>query len=667
LAAPARTNNKKRIIILFTICCAVFLILSIRLGWIMLVDGKEYSDKAIEQQTKDTPINAERGAIYDRNMKELAVNAPTYTVWVRPAEVKDKNGDPEAMASILAKITGGDAEVIEDSIEKNSALVNVAKRLDTEQAEKIRAYMKKGKLPGISVDESTKRYYPYGSFGSVLIGHTTDDNNGITGVELSYNDYLSGKSGRIIRNTDASGRQLSYGTEKYYEAEDGLNVILTIDEVIQHYLDKALQDAYNDTGAKRAMGIAMDPDTGEILAMSIYPGFDLNDPRTPTTAKAQEEYDALESDADRVQYWNTMWRNFLVSDTYEPGSTFKLITTAIALEEGLTSTSESFTCVGHIQLYTDILKCWRYYNPHGTQSLAQAVQNSCNPVFVTLGLRIGAQKYFHYLDALGFSAKTGIDLPGETTTIMYDKDTIMPGELATMSYGHGISVTPIQLITALSSISNGGYLMQPHVVKEIRDDDGKTIFKNESKVVRRTVSEQTSAEMRQIMQSVVDEGTGKQAYIAGYKVGGKTGTADKVINGRYADGKVYCSFFAIAPSDDPEIALLFIVDEPAGATHYASTMAVPYARDFLEETLVYMQVEPDFTSDERENIDSGSLVVQSLYGHTVEEAIKILQNQGLKYIVMPETSTDTSLKVVDQYPKYLTRVEEGTTVYIYTE
>jgi len=261
LAAPARTNNKKRIIILFTICCAVFLILSIRLGWIMLVDGKEYSDKAIEQQTKDTPINAERGAIYDRNMKELAVNAPTYTVWVRPAEVKDKNGDPEAMASILAKITGGDAEVIEDSIEKNSALVNVAKRLDTEQAEKIRAYMKKGKLPGISVDESTKRYYPYGSFGSVLIGHTTDDNNGITGVELSYNDYLSGKSGRIIRNTDASGRQLSYGTEKYYEAEDGLNVILTIDEVIQHYLDKALQDAYNDTGAKRAMGIAMDPDT----------------------------------------------------------------------------------------------------------------------------------------------------------------------------------------------------------------------------------------------------------------------------------------------------------------------------------------------------------------------------------------------------------------------
>lgn len=667
MAAPARTNNKKRIIILFALCSVVFLFLCIRLGWIMLVDGEEYSDKAIEQQTKDTPITAERGSIYDRNMKELAVNAPTYTVWVRPAEVVDKSGDSDEMASILAEITGGDAAEIKASIEKDSSLVNIAKRLDTDQAEKIRAYMKKGKLPGISVDESTKRYYPYGEFGSIVIGHTNEDNNGIAGVELSYNDYLGGKSGRIIRNTDASGRQLSYGTEKYYEAEDGLNVVLTIDEVIQHYLDKALQNAYNDNGALKTMGIAMDPKTGEILAMSVYPGYDLNDPRTPTTEKGKEEYAALQTNEEKVAYWNNMWRNFLVSDTYEPGSTFKLITTAIALEEGLTNMSETFNCIGYYQLYTDTLKCWRYYNPHGIQTLAEAVQHSCNPVFVTLGLRIGAQKYFDYLDALGFSAKTGIDLPGETSTIMYDRDTIKPAELATMSYGHGISVTPIQLITALSSLSNGGYLMKPHIVKEVRDDDGEVIFKNETKVVRRTVSEQTSEEMRQIMQSVVDEGTGKQAYIAGYKVGGKTGTADKVINGRYADGKVYCTFFGIAPSDDPEIAILFIVDEPAGATHYASTMAVPYARDFLEEALVYMQVEPDYTSEERKNIDEGSLVVQNLCGHTVEESIKMLQNQGLKYIVMPETSTDTSLTVIDQYPKYLTRVAEGTTVYLYTE
>lgn len=667
MASPARTNNKKRIIILFALCGLMFLLLSVRLGWIMLVDGEEYSDKAVEQQTKDTPINAERGEIYDRNMKELAVNAPTYTVWVRPAEVSDKKGDTDSMSAILSEITGGDSAEIEETLVKQSALVRVAKNLDTEQADKIREYMKKGELPGISVEESTKRYYPYGDFASAVIGHTTDDNNGITGIELSCNDYLSGRSGRIIRNTDASGRQLSYGTEKYYEAEDGLNVVLTIDEVIQHYLDKALKDAYYDTGANRTMAIAMDPDTGEILAMSIYPGYDLNNPRTPTDEKDFEEYSNLQTNEEKMQYWNKMWRNFLVSDTYEPGSTFKLITTAIALEEGLTSLSETFTCTGYYQLYTDTLRCWRYYNPHGAETLSQAVQNSCNPVFITLGLRIGARKYFDYLDTLGFSSKTGIDLPGETSTIMYDRETIKPAELATMSYGHGISVTPIQLITAISSIANGGYLMQPHIVKEVQNDDGDVIFKNEAKVVRRTVSEQTSSEMRQIMQSVVDEGTGKAAYIPGYKVGGKTGTADKVVNGRYAAGKVYCSFMAIAPSDDPEIAVLFIVDEPQGTTHYASTMAVPYARDFLEEALVYMQVEPDYTSSEIQTLESGSLVVQNLCGHTVGDAKKILQNQGLKVIVMPETSTDDTLTVVDQYPKYLTRVEEGSTVYIYTE
>lgn len=666
MAVPTRTNSKKRILFLFIFCGVVFVLLAARLGWIMIVDGEEYSNKAVEQQTKDTPITADRGQIYDRNMKELAVNAPTYTVWVRPAELKEKNGDVTKMSEILAGITGSDASEIAESLSKESALVRIAKNLDTEQADQLREYMSNGELPGISVDESTKRYYPYGTFASHVIGHTSDDNTGIAGIEMYYNDYLSGKSGRIIRNTDASGRQLSYGTEKYYEAEDGLNLVLTIDEVLQHYLDKALEHAFYDTGASRTMAIAMDPNTAEILAMSEYPGYDLNDPRTPTNEKEFEEYENLQTNEEKVAYWNKMWRNFMVSDTYEPGSTFKLITTAIALEEGLTNMNETFVCNGYYKLYTDVLKCWRYYNPHGLQTLAEAVQHSCNPVFVTLGLRIGAQKYYQYLDSLGFTAKTGIDLPGETTAIMYDKDTIKPTELATMSYGQGVSVTPIQLITALSSIVNGGYLRAPHIVKEIQNDAGEVIYKNDNKVLRRTVSEQTSAEMREIMQSVVDKGTGKAGYIAGYRVGGKTGTADKVIDGKYAKGKVYCSFLGIAPSDDPQIIVLFIVDEPAGTTHYASTMAVPYAREFLEEALVYLQVEPEYTDSEVKTIEEGSLTVQNLTGYTVEKATEILQNQGLKAIVMPENS-DASAEVVDQYPKYLTKVEEGSSVYIYTE
>ncbi len=666
MSGKVNVDTKRRILILFVACVAALLVLCGRLGWIMLVNGEEYSTKAIEQQTKDTTIDASRGIIYDTNMKELAVNAPSYTIWVRPAELKDKKGDVKSMASILSEITGRDAAEIQTELQKDSALVRIAKDLDTEQANKIRTYMSKGELPGISVDESTKRYYPYSTFASHVIGHTSDDNEGIAGLELFYNDYLSGTKGRVIRNTDASGRQISYGTEKYYEAEDGLNLVLTIDEVLQHYLDNALESAYYGTGASRTMAIAMNPDTAEILAMSIFPGYDLNNPRIPTNEKDFEEYNALQSNEDKIAYWNKMWRNSLISDTYEPGSTFKLITTAIALEEGLTNMNETFYCKGYYQLYTDVLKCWRYYNPHGAESLSVAVQNSCNPVFVTLGLRIGAQKYYQYLDNLGFSEKTGVDLPGETSALMYDRNTIKPTELATMSYGQGVSVTPIQLITALSSVVNGGYLRKPHIVKEILDDDGNVIYKNDNKVIRRTVSEQTSAEMREIMESVVAKGTGKAGYIPGYRVGGKTGTADKVINGRYAKGKVYCSFLGIAPSDDPEIIVLFIVDEPAGAVHYASTMAVPYARDFLEDALVYMQVEPKYTSSEAANLSTGTVTVPSLTGYTVEQASAVLSKLGLGTIVMPENST-AAQEVIDQYPKAQTKVNGDSSVYIYTE
>lgn len=669
MTGPVKAS-KKRILMLFFFCCLFFVLLILRLGWIQVVDAQKYSDLAVEQQTRDTPITAVRGNIYDRNMEPMAINAPTYTIWVWPSELKDDEGDPDAMAAVIADIIQGDPASIKASLTKESSLVRVAKNLTREQAEEIRALAREDDegnvtLPGISVVEETKRYYPSATLASHVIGHTTDDNNGISGIELRYNDYLSGMSGRIIRNTDASGRQLAYGTERYYEAEDGLNVVLTIDEALQYYLENALKNAYEATGAIRTAAIAMDPDTGEVLAMGQYPGYDLNNPRVPILEEDLEEYEALETTEEQTEYWNQMWRNFLISDTYEPGSPFKLVTTAIALEEGLTNVSEGFYCSGHFTVAGEQLSCWSSSNPHGAESLAEAVQNSCNPVFAELARRIGKEKFYEYLETFGFTQRTGIDFTGEAYPIVNKPENIGPVELATISYGQGISISPIQLITAVSSIVNGGNLMRPTLVRAVTDDEGNIIYNNAPELVRHTVSEQTSKEMREIMESVVSEGGGKIAYIPGYRVGGKTGTADKVVDGKYKTGATYGSFLAIAPSEDPEIIVLLMADEPYG-THFGSQTAAPYVKEFLEEALPYLGVAPEYTPEEEAMLARQSITVADVVGRSAESAANALGRQGLQAVILPEQS-DPQSEVLDQYPKAGEKVESGSTVFIYTE
>lgn len=667
MATQAKLKNKKRVIILFIIFGLALVLLGARLGWIMLVQGDEYSKKAASQQIRDNSIAAERGTIYDANMNELAINAPSYSLWVYPETLKSTDAKPSKLARKIALIVDQDEKSVYADITKESHMVRVAKNLSSDQRKQLQELIKNEKLNNcLTIDEASKRHYPYGELASNVIGHTNDDGNGICGLELYYNSYLSGTEGRLIQNADVNGRVLSYKTEKYYEPEDGLNLVLTIDAVLQQYLENQLKQAYNDMGAKQTFGISINPNTGEILAAGIYPGYDLNNPRVPVTERQQAEYDELETSEDKVKFWNQMWRNFLVSDTYEPGSTFKLITTAIALEEGLTNINETFNCIGYIRIYDDTLNCWKYPGCHGVQTLAEAVQHSCNPVFVTLGLRIGATKYYEYLEALGFKTRTGIDLPSETSAIMYDYKKIMPGELGALSYGQGISVNPMQLVSAVATIVNGGNLITPHVVKQIQDDEGNIIYAAENKVTRKIFSEQTSKEMCEIMQSVVDVGTGKAGQIPGYRVGGKTGTADKVVNGRYAAGKVYSSFISVAPSDDPEVVTLIVVDEPAGSVHYASTVVVPYVKGYLEEALPYLQVEPVFDNGQSGSGVVGSVSVPSFKGKTVETASEKLAELGLKPIVTPNTA-DGSKKVVDQYPKYLERVKPGSSVYLYTE
>lgn len=658
------TTSKKRLIIIFLFVCLALLGLTFRVGWISIVKADFYKKLATEQQTTDTPIPAKRGAIYDRNQKELAVSALTNTIWARPSDVKG-DGSPEEQkknllytADRLSEILGKDRAEILKTLNAEKTLIKVAKYIDKEKADLIR----EEKLTGISVAEDVKRYYPLGTFAAYVLGSTTDDNVGLSGIELKYDKYLAGTPGRWIKNTDVSGDSLSYGIEKYFQAEDGLSVMLTIDAVIQHYVEKEIAAVQERTKAKRVMCLMMDPKTGDILAMAMTPNFDPNDPRTPLDPAQKKALTTL-NDIEKMNYWNNMWRNPMISDTYEPGSTFKLLTTAIALEERVTTPNESFYDTGSIDVYGTTLHCWRKGNPHGKESLVEAVQNSCNPVFVELGLRIGLEKYYSYIDQFGLTEKTGIDYPGEGGNILQNKDTAGPVGMATMSYGQGIAVTPISLITALSSIGNDGMLMQPRLVKGLLDEEGTVVQSFEPVKVRQVISHETADEMSLIMESVVSDGGGENAKVPGYRIGGKTGTAYKVQNGAYIED-TYSSFFGMVPMDDPQIAMLLIVDSPQGVK-YGSMTAAPGAKVILEETLRYLNILPEYTAEEKAEKASVMVGVPNVTGKQYSTSQKELTNLGFVTSISPAQEKVEDFTIVDQYPKAGETLPKGGTVYLY--
>lgn len=658
-------KSKKRIIAAAAILYGMCILLCFRLGWIQIVKGEEYSTMATEQQTRDTPIAAKRGVIYDTNGNELAVSATCYSVWARPANVRTgkteakKEANVEKTARKLAEILGKEEDEIKELITQNQALVKVDKYLNKETADKIRD----AELPGIEIAEDVKRYYPMGAFLSHTLGSVTDDNTGLSGLELQYNQYLSGISGRWIKNTDVAGNDLAYGDEKYYQAEDGLGLVLTIDETIQHYVEKSLKTVQKNTKADGVMCIMMDPKTGDILALAQTPEFDPNDAKTPLSKSEQAKLEDM-SDSEKTEYWNSMWRNSLISDVYEPGSTFKLLTTAMALEEGETTINEHFTCTGAIDVSGTTLHCWRRGNPHGTQTLEEAVGNSCNPVFVRLAQRLGINKFYNYLETFGITEKTGIDFPGEGNSILQDKDTAGPVGLATMGYGQGVAVTPIQLITAISSLGNEGKLMQPRLVKALVDENGDTVKEFSTKIVKQTVSKKTAEEMCEIMEYVVDKGGAGTAKVEGYKVGGKTGTANKPKeNGGGYSEETYSSFLGMAPMDDPQVAILVIVDNPKGVK-YGSQTAAPGAKMILEDTLRYMDLQPQLTKEEKEALNEDQVTVPDLRGEGLEEAVGILGGLSLEYEASGGTQ-DENFIINDQYPKAGEKIEKGGTVYLY--
>ena len=467
-----------------------------------------------------------------------------------------------------------------------------------------------------------------------------------------------------MKNTDIQGNELVRGTEEYYEAQDGLNVIMTIDEAIQYYVEKALEKGMEETKAKRIMCLVMDPKTGDILASATTPGYDPNDATEPL-AKDAKKYAKMTAE-EKNKYLFSLWRNPLVSDTYEPGSTFKLITSSSAIEEKVINDSSTFQCSGSFTVAGIRLHCWTS-GAHGTQTIQEAIGNSCNPALAKVAALLGKTRLYKYLDLYGITETTGVDYPGEASAIVQSLENVGPVELATIGYGQGISVTPIQLLTAVNAIGNDGVLLQPRYVKALTDSEGKIVESYEPTVVRKVISAATAKKMRNIMRYVVDEGGGGNARIPGYRVGGKTGTANKIDAGTGKYGKYYySSFIGMAPMDDPQVSILVIVDSPKGS-YYGSIVAAPIAKEILTDTLRYLNVTPEYTDAEKKTLESGYTTVPNVVGKEFSEAVGIIGGKELKYSRPKSAQSDDNFTVIDQYPKAGTKVKKNSVVYVYKE
>ena len=589
-------RKMKNMIFLFLIA---FLVLIVRIGYLQFAEGDKLSNLAYEQQTSDRKINPNRGKIYDATMKNiLAQSSTVQSITVNPNSIKEK----EKVARELSDLFQLDYEKTLKKLQKRTAIQKIINKVDTDKANELRKWMNDNNIQeGINIDEDTKRYYPFNSLASQVIGFCGGDNQGLTGIEAEYDEYLKGKQGTISKITDASGKRISGTPEEYNKPTDGDDIVLTIDVNIQSIAEKYLKQACIDNNCTDGGNvIVMNPQNGEILGMAGYPNFNLNDPffsveELPQGVAEKNGLDANNlSDNDKNKLAQSLWRNKAISDPYEPGSTFKIVTTSIALQEGIATPDKAgeFCCVGYIEVAGVKMKCWRYYKPHGSESLRQALMNSCNPVFIGLGEKIGVSTYYKYLNKFGFLKKTGIDIPGEASSIFLNEKKVGPVELGTIAFGQRFKITPIQMATMLSSIGNKGVYIKPHFVKKIisnseLDENGNRkvteIGKQEGE---RIISEENAANVLSMMQSVVDEGTGKKAKSDGINIGGKTGTSEDGVN----TGKYIASFIGIAPVESPKVVVLVTLYNPKGeGGHSGGGIAAPVAGKIIKETLDYLE------------------------------------------------------------------------------
>lgn len=625
-------SNKKRLKIALWFMMVLLLLLIARLVKVMVIDSEELENRAASQQTRNTTLSATRGKILDSTGVVLARNATAYKVVIWPSSIKDD--EKERVAKELSSLLDMDYAKVLEKVNANKQEIVLARQVERETVDKIES-MKLGIGVGTAID--TKRYYSSGSLFSQLLGFTNIDGEGQAGLEQKYEKYLAGKNGRMVTETDGKQNPLPYGVQEIIEATDGCDLILTTDAVMQSALEKACKEALEVNKAASVQGVIMDCTTGEVKAMTTQPDFDPNSPPRNDMALL-----------------NSLMRNRVVTDSYEPGSTFKLITLSAALDSHTVNTATGFYCDGGCTVNGERIKCWRS-GGHGSQTLYKAVQNSCNPSFVKMALSMGTETFYDYIYSFGFGSSTGSGITGESAGIVTHQKYITENTLARIGFGHSIAVTPLQLVTAVSAAVNGGKLMQPYVVDSIVAPDGTVVLKNEPKVVRRVISEETSALVRDIGESVVSEGSGKNAAIPGYRIGGKTGTAQKYgADGKIAQGKLIASFIGFAPADEPKYVCLILVDEPQVGTIFGSTVAAPFVKQVMEEVLRYAGYLPEQAST--------SVTVPAVTDITVAEAKRELEKIGLT-----ATYQDDENEIVTaQVPIEGKSVQAGSGVLLYT-
>ncbi len=642
-----RIIQTRSFVLMILMGVVMFVLLFFRLFDLQITRHEELQGKAVNQQTRRTVVTANRGTIYDAGGNILAISSSAETIILSPLEIDNAVNDTEnpvswtkeSLAAGLAEILGKDASAIRKRMDNVKSQYEVIQlRADEDTAAKVRSYVDENKIAGVHLVADTKRYYPYGSLAAQVIGFVGDENTGLYGLEAYYEKELEGQSGLVISSKDQAENDMLYTYEQYFAAKNGSDLTLTLDTTIQYYLEKGIESMVDKfSAANGASGIVMDAKTGGILAMASYPNYDLNDFLTVSDQTLQERIERGESTVADMQL--LQWRNKALNDTYEPGSTFKILTLSAALEEGVVDKTTTVNCGGSVSISGYTIHCSNK-NGHGLQTLVQSVGNSCNPAFINYGLRIGSEKFYEYMRSFGLMNTTGIDLGGEAVGVFAADSSFTQLDLACYAFGQNFTVTPLALIAAQAACVNGGYLHTPYLVERIADSDGNVTYRHDDTPVRQVISEQTSATVRECLEYVVASGTGKNGQVAGYRIGGKTGTADKG-----QTGDVVVSFLCFAPADDPQVIMLITMDTPSRATGtYVSggNMVAPTASTVMAEILPYLGVEPSYSAEELLGMDT---TVPNVIGMSVEEAKAKLKDRALSYKIVGDGET-----ITDQTP-----------------
>lgn len=661
--------HTKKLKITFAIIMFIFIMLLIRLAYLQFIDGNHLKGLAYQQQTINQIISPKRGNIYDSTGKALAIRAQVDTVTINPTKIKSDTDEKtktlkETVAKGLSTIFELDYNETLEKVSSNSKVETIIKKVEHSKIEELTNWMKENNISvGINIDEDNKRSYPYGSLASQVIGFCGSDNQGLTGIEYKWDSVLTGTPGKIVSSKDSLQKEIPNAEETYIAAENGSDLTLTIDINIQKIVEKYLKQAVEDNACKKGGNvIVMNPQTGDILAMASYPDYDLNTPFTPNSTIAST-YSSLSTEQKSAALQN-MWKNKSVSNLYEPGSVFKIITAAIAVEENITTTDKEndFVCTGYEEVADRKIACWKYYDPHGYQTLRKALMNSCNPAFMQLGKRIGTTTLYKYYKAFGLFDKTGVALAGEENSLFHPLKDVGPVELATMSFGQRFSITPLQMITAISCVANDGVLVQPRIVKSITNTDTGAVSNIETTTVRQVISKETATKVKSMMESVVTKGTGRHGAVNGYSIGGKTGTSEPTENNK-DDGYV-ASYVAISPIENTQVALLLTLYDPSNGNHQGGQVAGPVVSQMLSEILPYLDVPSDSTTSESDS--SNLITLPEIRNKTVAEAEKVLKDTGFSSIKISCSGDPNSTLVADQVPKPGIKLQKSATIMVYS-